>query len=382
MDIKDLAQGKLILWGANWSLYTAKVRSYLIKKGIDHIEICPSHPHFEQHVQSKIGHFTVPVLEYPNGAIISDSTDILYQLEKEYPENPIDPVNKTMASLAWFIHYFASEGSPRTFMHYRWSLTTGAENEQDLAYVIDEFRRSSNYPGQTALDYLPVLGIVDGQKEIVEAFTEKLCDILQRHFLKYPYILGGLPSAADFGMIAPFYPHLGRDISSSTRIKAKYPTVYRWIETMNRAQIMDQELWNIAPEYFEPDKLPDTVIELLELITAIYGPELIATANAFHQWLHEVPERPAGTIVTVSEGKSNHQPLGMIEYDQMGKRYKRMALLDPLIRHQDMAEKIAQMNESELTSYQEIMQRVGGQAMLELTLERPMVRDDFCEKLA
>ena len=92
-----------------------------------------------------------------------------------------------------------------------------------------------------------------------------------------------------------------------------------------------------------PDKLPDTVVELLELITAIYGPELIATANAFHQWLHEVPDRPAGTIVTVSEGKSNHQPLGMIEYDQMGKRYKRMALLDPLIRHQDMAEKIAQM---------------------------------------
>jgi hypothetical protein len=47
-----------------------------------------------------------------------------------------------------------------------------------------------------------------------------------------------------------------------------------------------------------------------------------------------------------------------------------------------MAAKITQRNESELTSYQEIMQRVGGQAMLELTLERPMLRDDFCEKLA
>jgi len=310
-------------------------------------------------------------MEYPSGAIIADSTDILYQLEKEYPKNPIDPVNKTMASLAWFIHYFASEGSPRTFMHYRWSLTTGAENEQDLAYVIDEFGRSSSYPGQT-----------DGQKEIVEEFTEKLCDILQRHFLKYPYILGGLPSAADFGMIAPFYPHLGRDISSSTRIKARYPAVYRWIETMNRAQIMDQELWNIAPEYFQPDTLPATVIELLELITAIYGPELIATANAYHQWLHEVPGRPAGTIVTIGEGKSNHQPLGEIEYDQMGKPYKRMALLDPLIRHQDMAEKIARMNESELSTYREIMHRVGGQGMLDLTLERRLVRDDFCEKLA
>ncbi len=119
MDIKELAQGKLILWGANWSLYTAKIRSYLIKKGIPHIEICPSHPHYDAYVQAKIGHFTVPVLEYPNGDIIADSTDIIYQLEKQFPENPIDPANKTLASLAWFIQYFASEGLPRTFMHYR-----------------------------------------------------------------------------------------------------------------------------------------------------------------------------------------------------------------------------------------------------------------------
>ena len=41
MAIKDLAQGKLILWGANWSLYTAKVRSYLVpdrKLGISHAQ--------------------------------------------------------------------------------------------------------------------------------------------------------------------------------------------------------------------------------------------------------------------------------------------------------------------------------------------------------
>ncbi len=381
MEIKDLAQGKLILWGANWSLYTAKVRSYLIKKGIEHVEICPTHPHYEAVVQPQIGHFTVPVLEYPNGDIISDSTDIIYQLEKEYPENPIDPADKTMASLAWFIQYFASEGLQRTFMHYRWTLTTGTENEQDLAYVIDEFTRSSSYPGQTALDYLPVLGIVDGQKEIIEDYTEKLCDILQRHFLKYPYVLGGLPSAADFGLIAIFYPHLGRDISSSTRIKANYPCLYRWIETMNRAQTVDQELWNIAPEFFTPDTLPETVIELLELINAIYAPEVIATAEAYHRWLNQEPNRPAGTIVSIIGKKANHQPIGEIEFDQLGKPYKRMGLLDPLVRHQDMAEKIAEMNEAELSTYQEIMGRVGGLEMLHLKLERALVRAEFCTKL-
>jgi len=381
MEIKDLAQGKFILWGANWSLYTAKVRSYLIKKGIDHVEICPSHPHFEKHVQSQIGHFTVPVLEYPDGAIIADSTDILYQLEEEFPENPMNPEKEPMAALAWFIHNFGSEGMVRPAMHYRWSLTTGAENEQDRAFIADEFGRTSSYPVQTALDYLPELGIFDGQKEIIERFTEDLYDILQRHFLKYPYVLGGLPSAADFGLITPFYPHLGRDISSSTQIKAKVPAVYRWIETMNRAQIMDQETWQVAPEYFEPDNLPDTVIELLKLITSIYGPELIATAGAYHEWLHEVPDRPAGTVVAITGEKSNHQPLGMMEYEQFGKPFKRRALLDPIIKHQDLSNMLAKMNETELNSYKEIMRKVGGQEMFDLKLERPLVRDDFCSKL-
>jgi len=266
-------------------------------------------------------------------------------------------------------------------MHYRWSKTTGVENEQDREFVADEFRRTSDYPVQTALDYLPELGIIEGQKDIIEQFTEDLYGILNRHFLEYPYILGGLPSAADFGLITPFYPHLGRDISSSTEIKVKARAIYRWIETMNRAQILDQETWHVAPEYFEPENLPDTVIELLKLITSIYGPELIATAHAYHEWLNEVPDRPSGTIVSITGKKSNHQPLGIMEFEQFGRPFKRRALLDPIIAHQELSNMIAEMSEAELDSYKKIMSMVGGQEMLDLKLERPLVREDFCTKL-
>ena len=34
-SIKEIAGDRYVLWGASWSLYTAKVRPYLIKKGID-----------------------------------------------------------------------------------------------------------------------------------------------------------------------------------------------------------------------------------------------------------------------------------------------------------------------------------------------------------
>ena len=55
-NIKEIAGEKHILWGVNWSLYTAKVRPYLIKKGIEYVELNPSHPHFKDTILPHIGH--------------------------------------------------------------------------------------------------------------------------------------------------------------------------------------------------------------------------------------------------------------------------------------------------------------------------------------
>ncbi len=46
MSIQTMAKGKYIHWGAYCSLYSGKTRSYLIKKGIAHIEVNPSHSHY------------------------------------------------------------------------------------------------------------------------------------------------------------------------------------------------------------------------------------------------------------------------------------------------------------------------------------------------
>ena len=34
VNIKEIAGDKYILWGASWSLYTAKVRPYLMKRDV------------------------------------------------------------------------------------------------------------------------------------------------------------------------------------------------------------------------------------------------------------------------------------------------------------------------------------------------------------
>ena len=388
MNIEELAQGKYVLWGANWSLYTAKVRPYLIKKGIDYIELNPSHPHFEASVVSQIGHITVPVLEAPDGSIVADSTEIIVHLEERYPDKPMIPENKVMAAIAWLLHNFGSEGLLKPAMHYRWNTL-----EENRSFIVDEFSRSLevkevrdqakktaglNY-AEHIWNYLPILGVADENTAIIEQSTLQLYDLLNAHFLEYPYLLGGSPSVADFGLMAPLYAHLGRDPSSNSELKLKAPALYRWIETMGRAAVVDPELWYVHPGYFSPEEFPDTLTALLAFVASDYGPEMVATAAAYHDWL---PGKSSGAIVAHDGKKANHQIVAEVEHVQQGGVIKHGAFLDVLTLHQHVTAVMQQMNISELAQYEDILRAVGGGGLFELKLEQPIVRNDYAYVLA
>jgi glutathione S-transferase len=386
-DIKEIAGDRFVLWGANWSLYTAKVRPYLIKKGIEYVELNPSHPHFKQKVLPQIGHFTVPVLEAPDGEIIADSTEIMEFLEPRFPDVPMLPKDKALSALAHLVHSYGSEGLTKPAMYLRWnttfenrlfarndfsrSLETRAEREASKDKEGDAF-------GVAMRGFLPVLGIglshdVD---VVIEASTDRLYDTLNAHFLEYPYVLGGVPSLADYGMMGPLYAHHGRDVSSSNAMKVRAPALYRWIETMGRAPIVDPELWHVPQEFFSVDDLPDTLISFLKLISEDYVPEITATADLYHQWLG-TDGRAVGTICDVEEMKRNHQVLGEIEHVQHGVTIKRIALLDCLTHHMRFEDVMDQMSDEEKETLNGILQRTGAQDLGKLRLTRNMKRKDY-----
>lgn len=388
MGIEEIAQGNYILWGANWSLYTAKVRPYLIKKGLDYVELNPSHPHFHDSIVPRIGHITVPVVEATDGSFVADSTEIIEHFEQLYPENPMIPADKVLAALAWLIHNFGSEGLLKPAMHYRWRTI-----EENRSFIVDEFSRSLQVKeardhaekaagliyAEHIWDYLPMLGLSDQATPIIEQSAARLYRILNAHFLEYPYVLGGSPSIADFGLMAPIYAHLGRDPSSNSQLKLVAPALYRWIETMGRAQLTDPELWYVPPGFFKADELPPTLSALLELIGIDYGPELLATAQAYHQWL---PGKPAGAIVADDGQKANHQVLAHIEHEQGGGSIERVAFIDPLALHQRVIAVMQQMDPAQLDQYGSILHAAGCDALFTLQLERGVVRDDYTYVLA
>ena len=75
-----------ILWGSAHSLYTGKLRSYLIKKGLPYRECFPSDPDFAARILPVVRHMVIPVLETPAGEILQDTGDIIDYLEARHAD--------------------------------------------------------------------------------------------------------------------------------------------------------------------------------------------------------------------------------------------------------------------------------------------------------
>ena len=378
-SIKEISGGKYILWGASWSLYTAKVRPYLIKKGVDYVEINPSHPHFNESIIERVGYFTVPVLETPDGEVIADSTEIMEYLEPLYPEPPMLPTDKSLAALTHLIHSFGSEGLTKSAMYLRWN--TSFDNR---LFARSEFERTLATTEQAdgfavaMRAYLPILGVTldHGVDVAIERSLDELYHALNEHFLKYPYILGGVPSMADYGLMGPLYAHHGRDPVSSNAIKQRAPAIYRWIETMQRPPVLDPEVWHVPQKFFSPEDLPDTLISFLKLVGENFVQEITGTIELYHQWL-EAKGHEAGAIVDVEGQKRCHQVLGQLEHAQMGTPIQRIALLDDVAHHQRFLSLIDEMNAAEKETLKEILQAIGAQDLVDVKLRQNMKRENY-----
>ena len=112
----------LTLYGVKISMFTGKLRSYLIKQNIAFTEVAPVSEHFSNAVLPQLGRRIIPVIEMQDGTLVQDTTDIIDFLEAKglarisaYPE---DPVRRLYALI---LELFGDEGLLQPAMHYRWN---------------------------------------------------------------------------------------------------------------------------------------------------------------------------------------------------------------------------------------------------------------------
>ncbi|MCC5810392.1 MAG: glutathione S-transferase [Ectothiorhodospiraceae bacterium] len=303
-----------VLYGVPHSLYTGIARCYLRTQGIGYTELPPGHPDYVDRIMPTIRRSIIPVLETPEGEIIQDSLDIIDHFEAQgvpYPAYPAGPLQRVLAVI---IQYYGMQGMLRHAMHYRWTYREQQEGFLHSAFAARSGEAQAGKIMDRMNSYLPRLGITEDTIPAIERSYEELLRILDTHFTHHPYLFGGRPSIADYGMIGPLFAHLGRDPVPAGIMKVKAPKVYRWVERMTAPGLDVPEFPDYGSDFVPDDQVPDTLKPLLEHIAGEIFPELtdkLAFMDA------AIEQRQPGDGDPVSE-KPHQRYIGMVDTHYRG----------------------------------------------------------------
>lgn len=272
------------LIGAEVSLYSGKLRSYLRYKGIPFEEVVASRDVYRNTILPRTGVSYIPVLITDDDIALQDTTEIIDFLEVRYGDKPVYPAGACQKLVALMLETYADEWLVISAMHYRWNI------EENREFAIREFGRTAapeaSDEEQLAIGReaagpfagaLPRLGIcANNVPAIEESYLALLAD-LDRHFGEYPFLLGERPSIGDFGLIGPLYAHLYRDPYSGRLMEARAPRVVEWVKRMINPE-------PLTGEFLADDRVPETLLPILARMLEEQGPALRATIDQLGHW--------------------------------------------------------------------------------------------------
>ena len=297
-------------FGWEMSLYSGKLRAYLRHKNIPYEERRATLWDMRQ-IRRETGAQVMPVLVTPEGEWLQDTSHIIDVLEGRFPQAPVVPDGPRQRIAAYLLEAWGAEFWLASAMHYRWHF---AQNYREifqpeggdnlLPYAPRWLKnRVIERVAMSMRSFLPGLGVLPDQVDAIEAWSEHMCDALDRHFAEHRYLLGGRPSLGDYGLIGPLYAHLGRDPYPATHLIAARPHLAAWIERMQQPDGQDGE-------FLPDDAIAATLAPLFESVFGEFWTYLEATREA----LEKVPE-PA-------PGRGYSRALGEVSLSLVGRPFR------------------------------------------------------------
>ena len=278
------------LYGAPMSLYTGKVRAYLIFKNQPYTEVFSSLKVYKSVIVPKTGVRFVPVVKTPEGEYLQDTAQIIDILEQRHPQRSVIPTSPKQKLVSYLFETWADEWLVIPAMHYRW-------NKDNFPFIYQEFGKviAPNMPGFIRAfigkkigakfkGFVPLLGITDKSIPAIEDWYENyVLPMLDKHFAEHDYLLGSKPCLGDFGLMGPLYAHLYRDPTPGALMKKIAPNVAKWVERMNQPQ-------DVEGAFLVDDMIPDTLLELLTRMFKEQWPVLINTVKSLETWVDKNPQ--------------------------------------------------------------------------------------------
>jgi len=313
-----------ILYAMPHSLYSGRARSYLIKNGIPFEERSTGHESFKAEVlpQGKLP--TIPTLVTADGEVIRDGGAIIehFEIANGRACQPAGPRQQVISAL---FDVIGTDGLLRPAMHYRWNFPDDnltfvryhfLHSQRDVPEREEKTEAMMNRMRHAAM----IFGVTEQSQPVVEALYLENLDALNKHFERYPYLLGWRPCIGDFGLLAPMYAHLGRDPYPARLMQQRASAVYRWVERMNREDQDAPECFNAGNDFLANDEVPETLIPVLKILAEDFVPETLAVADLINNWLAEhQPEAGAIAVGRLAEA------LGMADFSVRGETITALA---------------------------------------------------------
>ena len=239
----------------------------------------------------------IPVLRFPDGTLMNNSTPLAYELERRHPGRAQrHPARPGLAFLSDLIEDFGDEWVTKMMFHYRWYYADDRKFAQTVDHRRSHDRRSrptSVRPAMTAFNdrqvgRMAMVGCTEQNKPIIEESYFRLLDMLNRHVVQMPYLFGSRPALADFGLFGQLII-LATDPTPDNRdAQAAPPTCCCGCcgSTMPPASRANGSM---------PTKpLPTVIPELLRLAADVYLPFLAANFEAMQHGDEEVSVKLLG----------------------------------------------------------------------------------------
>ena len=296
--------------GAEESPYSVKVRAYFRYKGIAHewLSRVEASDLYDRHARLPL----VPLVVTPDDRGMQDSTPIIDALEPEFSERGIHPPDPVAAFVSVLLEEFGDEWGNKWMFHLRWAREidqvgcarrlaammrpNATEEEIDEAAMAVRERMVNRvwFVGSNAVT----------APQIEQSFKDAL-GFLESHLAARPYLFGGRPAFADFGLWGQLYTSR-RDHTPRQIIEASAPSVSAWIDRM---------LEPVAMGEFEPwESLAPSLTPLLaDQVGALFLPWSVANAAAIAAGDEEFTVELKGNAWTQRPQKYHARSLGVLK---------------------------------------------------------------------
>src|SRR5262245_30163685 len=113
--------GRYRFYAAEISYFSAKPRPALRYKHVPFDEILPTPQAYREVIRPRTGLNQIPVLVTPEDETFQDSSVILDELERRFPDPPLYPTTARQRMLGYLLEIYTDEFLMLPGVHYRWS---------------------------------------------------------------------------------------------------------------------------------------------------------------------------------------------------------------------------------------------------------------------